>query len=201
MNISRALPVCRKGFAALRARRFAGGGGVPRLALALAGVLAWAGPAVAQNTGNTAKGGAVVKPMARLLEHGRQKLDVKDDQEWKIIQDRLERVLRAQREYQNGLFSLKARNLPNGGKKADKSGLAIDSGSGVRGGSGSEVDAAALRRIVDSKAEANEVKSAVAKVRATLKQQQEELERAQEDLRVVLTPRQEAVALLSGWLR
>ena len=139
--------------------------------------------------------------MARTLERARLKLEVTDDQEWKIIQDRLERVLRAQRDYQNGLFSTKSRALNPGAKKADRGVATTDPGAGNRPKGTSDTDAGTLRKLVESKAESNQIKLALTHIRGTLREQQDELERAQEDLRSVLTPRQEAISLLAGWLR
>lgn len=156
---------------------------------------------VSAQTGNAGKSMGGPKPMARMLERGRLKLDVKDDQEWKIIQERLERVLRAQRDYQNGLFTAKSRASNAGAKKADRGGPPSESGNANRPAGTADSDAGTLRKLVESKAESGEIKTALARLRGSLRQQQDELERAQEDLRSVLTPRQEAIAVLSGWLR
>ena len=173
------------------------------LALVLVAVLLLGGTgrAAAQTSGNGAKGTGAVKPLARTLERGRQKLEVKDDQEWKIIQDRLERVLRAQREFQNGLYSSKSRGLAGGAKKVDAAAAANGPTPGGRPTGGSDTDGTALRKLLDTRVDANQLKMALTRVRENLKRQQDELDHAQEDLRCVLTPRQEAIAILNGWLR
>lgn len=118
------------------------------------------------------------KGMAKVMERLRAKLEVSNEQEWAIIQQRLERVFRAQREVQNGVFTKKP-------------------GAAAAG----ESDAVRLRRQLEAKAPSREIRASVSRVRELLKQKQGELETAQEDLRSVLTPRQEAIALLNGWLR
>jgi Spy/CpxP family protein refolding chaperone len=58
----------------------------------------------------------------------------------------------------------------------------------------------ALQQAIDAKAPAAEIKSKLAKLRELRKQKQAELVKAQDDLRNVLTPRQEAIAALIGLL-
>lgn len=60
---------------------------------------------------------------------------------------------------------------------------------------------AALQTAVDSKASPGELKVKLAKLRETLKQKEAELAKAQEELRQVMSVRQEAIALLIGLLR
>ena len=60
---------------------------------------------------------------------------------------------------------------------------------------------AALQKTVDSKATSAEIKTQLARLRDTLKQKEADLAKAQEDLRQLLTVRQEAIAVLLGLLR
>jgi hypothetical protein len=62
-------------------------------------------------------------------------------------------------------------------------------------------DVAALQKLVDSKAPSGEIRSKLARVREMLKQKQMSLDTAREDLRSVLSARQEAIAVLIGLLR
>jgi len=59
----------------------------------------------------------------------------------------------------------------------------------------------ALRKAIESKASAAEIKSKLADLRAARKQKEAELETAQDDLRKILSARQEAVAVTLGLLK
>jgi hypothetical protein len=63
-----------------------------------------------------------------------------------------------------------------------------------------EEDIRALQQSVEGKAAAQEIKPRLARVRELLKVRQEKLANAREELRAVLSSRQEAIALLSGLL-
>ena len=73
-----------------------------------------------------------------------------------------------------------------------------------RGGPGgtppSNPEADALQKAIDAKASTSEMKAAIAKYVEARKEKQAELETAQNNLRKVLTIRQEAVATLAGLL-
>ena len=58
----------------------------------------------------------------------------------------------------------------------------------------------ALQKAVDDQAPAGQLKTLIAKLQAVHKEKQAKLAQAQEDLRAVLTPRQEAIAILGGLL-
>lgn len=58
-----------------------------------------------------------------------------------------------------------------------------------------------LQKALDDKARAEEVKAKLAKVREARKAKEAALEKAQEELRKSLSPRQEAGAVLVGLLR
>ncbi len=61
-------------------------------------------------------------------------------------------------------------------------------------------EAEALQKAIDAKAPKAELKAAVEKYQAARKVKLAELEKAQDDLRKVLTARQEAIATLNGLL-
>jgi len=76
-----------------------------------------------------------------------------------------------------------------------------DNGGGNRrfgGNPGPELEA--LDRAIDAKATKDELKAAIAKLQETRKAKQADLEKAQGDLRKVLTTKQEAVATSLGLL-
>jgi hypothetical protein len=58
----------------------------------------------------------------------------------------------------------------------------------------------ALRKAVDDKAPADEIKAKLAAVKKVNKDSQKKLDQAQSDLRAILSVRQEAVAVLNGLL-
>lgn len=60
--------------------------------------------------------------------------------------------------------------------------------------------AEALQKAIDSKASKAEMKAALEKYVASRKAKQAEMEKAQDELRKLLTPRQEAIATLNGLL-
>jgi len=93
-----------------------------------------------------------------------------------------------------GMFG--GRNRGGGGDNTQPS----DQGRG-RGGFGTpSAESEALRKAIDSKASNSELKAAVAKYVEARKTKQAELEKAQADLRKVLSVRQEAIATEAGLL-
>jgi hypothetical protein len=76
-------------------------------------------------------------------------------------------------------------------------------GSGGPGGFGRETspELEALRTAIDNKAPASELKTKLADLRAARKKKEAELEKAQNDLREILSARQEAVAVMLGLLK
>ena len=58
-----------------------------------------------------------------------------------------------------------------------------------------------VQKAVEDKAPADEIKEKVAKLREARKAKEIALEKAQEDLRKALSPRQEAGAILAGLLK
>lgn len=127
----------------------------------------------------------------RMMDRYREQLDVKDDAEWKLISDRISKVLEARRELGfggPGGFRMPRREGPDGG--------------GRRGGffGAPSPEAEALQKAIDSKASADEIKAKLAKYRESQKEKRAKLEKAQDDLRKVLSVRQEAAAVMAGLL-
>src|SRR3954449_4206573 len=84
-----------------------------------------------------------------------------------------------------------------GGGNADNNG-GRRGGGGLGGEPSPEVEA--LQKAIDSKASNTEMKAALAKVQEARKTHQTELEKAQADLKKVLSVKQEAVATMNGLL-
>lgn len=138
--------------------------------------------------------------VARLKEQ----LEVTKDDEWSVILPRVEKVMQAQRELRMGGMGGMGRGGPGGGTNNPDDNA---NGGRARGNAGagnednaSNPDATALRKAVESKAAAAELKAHIAKMRETLKKREAALAAAQDELRKVLTTRQEAIAILLGLL-
>ncbi|MGD0815505.1 MAG: hypothetical protein ABSA83_18045 [Verrucomicrobiota bacterium] len=115
----------------------------------------------------------------RMLSQIRQGLNVTNDTEWSAIQPLVQKVMDARRDADMGMR-----------------------GPGGRGGFGPppSIEQQTLRKALDARAPAGEIKDALAKFRAARKDKQARLEAAQTSLESVLTTKQEAQAVLMGLL-
>jgi hypothetical protein len=125
----------------------------------------------------------------------KEALEITDDSEWKAIQPLIQKVSDARRAMapfagfgRGGMFG-RGRGGDNGGGQGGRPGFG-----------GSNADADALQKAIDSKASNAEMKAAIAKFQDARKAKMAELEKAQADLRKVLTVRQEAIATSEGLL-
>jgi hypothetical protein len=131
---------------------------------------------------------------ARMMENIRAQLKVKDDTEWKLIEGRVQKVMDARREVGVGAQGMGRMFRRPGGDGDDQARR-----RGPGGGFGElSAEYQALERAIDSNASKEELKSAMAKVRAARKDKEAKLASAQEDLKKVLSVEQEAVALSMG---
>jgi hypothetical protein len=122
-----------------------------------------------------------------MMDRFREQFEVKDDDEWKLIQERIEKVMEA-RQAAGGFGGMRMGRGPGG-----------PGGRGPMGGQGPEGEA--LQNALESKASADTLKAKLAQFREARKANQAKLEQAQEELRKVLTLRQEAAAVLAGLLK
>lgn len=138
------------------------------------------------------------KAKTKMMERYRTRLEVTDDAEWSVIQKRIESVLGAEHELQAALAASqhKIRSSKSSGNSATSTGRSEPARS-LEG----EEDIRALQQSVEAKAPAQEIKPRLARVRELLKVRQEKLANAREELRAVLSSRQEAIAVLNGLLR
>jgi len=126
----------------------------------------------------------------RMMDNIREQFAIKDDAEWKIIEERVQKVMDARREIGFGGSSRMFRRP--GGDSGDR-------GDRRRGfGPEPSAEEQALEKAIDSKASKEELKSAMAKYRASKKDKEAKLTAAQEELKKVLNTQQEAVALSMG---
>lgn len=161
------------------------GGMAVLMSLGVSDVLAQAGGGGGQGGGGRGgPGGRGNFDPAQWIERYKERLEITDDTEWKAIQPLVQKVSEARMATMRGMFG-RGRGGPGGGPG---------------GQDNANPEQEALQKAVDSKASAADVKAALAKFVESRKQKQAALEKAQADLRKVLTPRQEAIATLYGLL-
>lgn len=152
----------------------------------------------------------------QMIERYRERLEITSDDEWKLIQARIEKVSEARRQvgFGGGMAMMGGMgggrgNRPGANATAPQGGTpppaaAGDQGGrrGNRGGFGADPspEAEALQKAIDGKASAEELKTKLAAFREARKAKEAALEKAQQELRAVLTVRQEAAAVLFGLL-
>jgi hypothetical protein len=129
----------------------------------------------------------------RMLDYFRQQLTVTNDDEWGVIQERLSKVmrLRMQAMFSNGAGMMAGMRRPGGGGQGFRA---------MQGMGQPDPSADSLRNALDNGAPNAQVKAALDKFRDSRKQKEAELSKAQDDLRSVLTVRQEATLVLGGML-
>lgn len=141
-------------------------------------------PAPADNSEGNGKAGAA-NNQARLMERLRAKLEVPDDAEWSVIAARVARVEELQRsQWASG---------PN-----NRGGINL--GDKKKPGASADADREALRAAVTDKLPEAEIKSRLSRAHDVQRQNEAQLAQAQQELRSVLTVRQEATAVLAGLL-
>ncbi|HET7625459.1 MAG TPA: hypothetical protein VFM25_09350 [Verrucomicrobiae bacterium] len=130
----------------------------------------------------------------RMMDNIRDQMSVTNDEEWNVIQQRIQKVFDARRDvgFGGGMRMFRGRrgndnNDNNGGQRRGRFG-------------NPSPEQEALQQAIDNNAPTDQVKAALDKYRAARKSKEAALEKAQSDLKAVLTPRQEAVAVLNGLL-
>jgi hypothetical protein len=123
---------------------------------------------------------------ARILAKLREQFEVADDAEWAVISERVGRVNELRRGGPAG-----GAGLRGGGAVAEKS---------KRLGGSTQQEQEALRAAVRDKLPDAEIKARLARMHDVHQQNETKLTRAQEELRAVLTVRQEAIAVMAGLL-
>jgi len=134
----------------------------------------------------------------RMMERYKQILEVTDDAEWKAMQPLVQKVMDLRRESFSGRGRGPMARGQRGGGNAQPSDQGQQRRGAVTGTPNPEADA--LQKAVELKAPKADLKAAMDKYAAARKTKQAALEQAQEELRKVLTSRQEAIAMLNGLL-
>ena len=140
----------------------------------------------------------------RMLDNVRERFEIKSDDEWKVIQPLVEKVMDARRDvgFGGGFGRGGRRGGNNNGTDAQAGGDNNQGGRrGARGGGDPGPEVADLQKAIDANASKDELKTKLAKVRAAHKEKEAKLAAAQDDLKKVLTVKQEAVAVLMGFVQ
>jgi hypothetical protein len=160
-----------------------------------------------QQKGRGNRGGGNFDPsefQARMMEGVRNRLDVKDDTEWKAIEPLVKKVMDARREQlgssMRGAFG---RGGGPGGGGGGGNGDNNGGGNRTRGGFGGEPSAEeeALSKAVEAKASKDELKTKMTAFRKAKEANEKKLHDAQDELKKVLSVQQEAAALQMGLVR
>jgi hypothetical protein len=179
----------------------------PALLAAVAATLTWLPTSLqAQPPGGGGPGGGgfgnfdPAQMRQRMMDRYRELLDIKSDDEWKVIEPRVQKVMEARRDvgFGGGMRGVFGRGRGPGGDNGGGGG----GGGGNRGGFGPQPSQAAqdLQKAIESQASADTIKTRLEAYREDRKQKQANLEKAQENLKKVLTVKQEAAAVLYGLL-
>jgi hypothetical protein len=138
--------------------------------------------------------------MDRIMERYQETLKMSDD-EWTVIKPMVQAVMEKQRAGQSSRF----RGFGGGGQggrggQSGRTGRGGDNGRSSRGGDGNtEVDA--LQKVLESQSSSpTDIKSKLAAVRKARLKQAADLKKSREELRSVLTVRQEGQMVLMGLL-
>jgi hypothetical protein len=142
------------------------------------------------------------------LDRYREQLEVKDEGDWKALEPLVGKVLDDEidmgRSRMRGMFGGGGNRRNRGGNSDSTNSTSSDSNrQRQRGGGFGEPSAAvtALQKAIDDKAPASEIKAKLAAARAETKEKEAKLASDQEELRGVLTSRQEAIAVVNGLLK
>jgi hypothetical protein len=136
----------------------------------------------------------------RMLDSYRDQMAVTNDDEWTVIAERISAVSQA-----------RMATMADGGGMMGFGGMRGGPGGGGPGGGGPgggfrgmfgqpSAESQALQQAVEDNVPAAQLKTLMEKYQAVRKDKLAKLAKAQEDLRAVLTTRQEAIALLGGLL-
>jgi hypothetical protein len=137
------------------------------------------------------------------IDRAHDQLEITNDEDWKAIAPLVGKVIDAERD----VFAMRAGGMFGGGRGnrrgGDNANANGDQPRPRRNNFFGEPSAAAtaLKDAIDAKAPTAELKAKLAAVRAETKDKEAKLDAAQEDLRGVLTTRQEAIAVSAGLLK
>jgi hypothetical protein len=132
------------------------------------------------------------------MENTRERLGFTNDTDWNAVQPLVQKVMDARRDVG---FPGRGMGMGRGGRRGDGGGPNADQGP-RRGFFGQpSPEAEALQKAIEANAPTAQIKAALDKYRASQKDKQAKLAQAQENLRKVLSVKQEAQAELLGLLQ
>jgi len=185
------------------------------VAAGVAAAVCMSSNALAQNNGGGGGGGRrggggnfdPAQMRQNMLDRAKEALEVTKDDEWTALQPRVEKVMDARMAAMGagggrGMFG-RGRGGPGGGPGGQPADPNAGGAQPQRRGMFGQTpmpEAEALQKAIDTKASSAELKSALTKYTEAVKVKQDQLKAAQDDLRKLLTPRQEAIATLNGYL-
>jgi hypothetical protein len=135
---------------------------------------------------------------ARLLSGLRDRMGITNDEEWGLISQRIAAVSEARRAAGGGMFG--GPGGPGGRGGPPPGGGGERGGRGPGGRSSSNPEVAALQQAIADNLPEAEIKSRLDRVRDARRNSEAKVAKAQEELRAVLTIKQEAVAVMFGLL-
>jgi hypothetical protein len=137
----------------------------------------------------------------RMMDRMREQLEVKSDDDWKVLEPKVQAVMEARRGV--GGFG-RGFGRGRGNRGGGPGGAAAPGGNnnGGRRGFGPPPNPAAeaLQQAIDNNAPSTEIKSKLAALVQSRKDEEAKLQKAQDELRGLLSVRQEAIATLRGLL-
>jgi hypothetical protein len=125
---------------------------------------------------------------ARIMSKLREQFEVTDDAEWSVIAERIAKVSDLRRNLAGGTGLRASPLVGDKSKRVDRSGVSA------------RPEQDALRAALKDKLPDAEIKVRLARVHEVHEQHEAKLARAHEELRAVLTVRQEAMAVMAGLL-
>jgi len=138
----------------------------------------------------------------RVLANIKDQMEVTDDAEWKVLSDAIGKVLDARMEAAAGGFGGMRNMMRRRGTNDNNGDQGGQNQNRNRGGFGApSAESEDLQKAIDAKAPAEEIKAKLAKLREANAAKEAKLAAAQEDLKKLLTSRQEAVAVMDGLLK
>ena len=166
-----------------------------------------AGSALAQEQPQRQRGGDrgnfdPAEMQKRMMDRYREQLEIKGDDEWKVIEPRIAKVWEARREASmGGGFGGFGRGGRGGGGGGGGGNDQAGGTTRPRPGGEAAPEADALQKAIEAKAPAEEIKGKLAKYREAKKGKEANLTKAQDELKKVLSLRQEATAVMAGLLQ
>ena len=129
----------------------------------------------------------------RVIDNLRDQLAVTNDTDWNVIEPKLTKLTQGAMDSMMSQMREMMAGMMGGGGPGGAGGGMLDIGA-------PDPDAEALQKLLDAHAPIAQIRTALAKYNDSRKQKQADLEKAQADLRSVLTTRQEAILVLAGVL-